>query len=314
MKLRTYGPVLILVSAFATIACGSSASTTSSVTAPAESRCEATVSSSTVSFAADGGSGTINIAVARECAWRATSPVAWITFTTAVEGQGDGSVGYRVSENRDPVTRQSHLSVADRQLTLSQGAAPCRYEISGLPSTVGPAGGQPTVDISTHAVCDWTAGSQSSWASVNPGTGRGSGRVTVNVSANPGADRPVVVTVAGYRLEMTQRATPVPAPTPPAPTPVPQPPAPPPAPSPPSPPPGPTPVIAVDLDGEARNVAGTCPNRTFSLDGRIVYTTAQTAFERGNCADLRNGEDLDLVRGWLMTDGRVRADRIRYEK
>jgi hypothetical protein len=281
------------------------------VTAPADARCEATVSSSTVSFAADGGTGTINIAVARECAWRATSPAAWITFTTAVEGQGDGSVGYRVSENRDPVTRQSQLSVADRQLTLSQGAAPCRYEVSGAPSSVGPEGGQAAIDISTHAVCDWTAASQSSWASVSPGSGRGSGRVNMNVAANPGSDRPVVITVAGYRLETTQRAAAAPAPTPPPPTPVPQPPAPPP---PAPPPPGPTPVLAIDLDGDPRNVAGSCPNKTFSLDGRTVYTTAQTAFERGSCGDLRNGEDLELVRGWLMTDGRVRADRIRFEK
>ena len=312
MILRTYGSVLILVSAFATVACGSSATTSSNVTAPAETRCEATVTSSTVSFGPDGGTGTITIGVARECAWRATSPVGWITFTTAVEGQGDGSVGYRVSENRDPVTRQAQLTIAERSLALSQAAAPCRYDISGMPSSIAPEGGQTAIDIGTHALCEWTAGSQSSWASVSPGSGRGNGRVNVTVSANPGAARPVIVTVAGHRAETTQGAAPVPAPTPPAP--VPQPPAPPPAPPTPPPSPAPIPVRAVELDGEARNVAGTCPNKTFTLDNFTVYTSAQTAYERGDCADLRNGTDLDFVRGMLMSDGRVRADRIRFER
>ena len=315
MTLRTYGPVLILVSALATIACGSSATTSSNITAPAETRCEASVSSSTVSFGPDGGTGTVSIAVARECAWRATSPVAWITFTTAVEGQGDGTIGYRVSENRDPVTRQTQLSVADRQLALSQGAAPCRYDLSGVPSNVAAAGGQTAIDISTHDVCEWTAGSQTNWASVSPGSGRGSGRVNVSVSANAGAARPVVVTLAGHRVEMTQGAASAPPPAPP--TPVPQPPSPPPgppAPPTPAPPPGPTPVRAIELKGEARDVAGSCPNKTFTLDNRTVYTSAQTDFERGNCGDLRNRVDLDFVRGMLMSDGRVRADRIRFKK
>ena len=78
--------------------------------------------------------------------------------------------------------------------------------------------------------------------------------------------------------------------------------------------PGPTPVQAIRLDGEARDVSGTCPNKTFRLDGRTVYTTAQTVFERGGCGDLRNDADIDDLRGMLMSDGRVRADRIRFEK
>lgn len=280
------------------------------------------MSSSSVSFGPDGGTGTITVAVARECSWRATSPVAWITFTTSAEGQGDGSVGYRVSENQDPVARQAQMSVAERPIALSQGAAPCRYQVTGATSSIAAEGGQATVELNTHALCEWTAASQSAWAAVNPTSGRGDARLNVSVAANGGADRPVVLTVAGHRVEMTQRAAPAPPPAPvpqpPAPTPTPPPPptpAPnPPAPPPPPPPPAPTPVRPIALDGEARDVSGTCPNKTFSLENRIVYTTAQTEFERGSCGDLRNRVDFEFVRGMLMSDGRVRADRIRYDK
>jgi hypothetical protein len=324
VTLRTYGSVLILVSACATLACGSSATTSANVTAPAESRCDASVSSSAVSFTLDGGTGTLTIAVARECAWRATSPVDWITFTTAVEGQGDGTVGYRVSENRDPITRQAQLSVADRQVTLNQGAAPCRFMLGSAPSSFDPQGGQASIDLSTHAVCEWSAASHSAWAAVSPSSGRGAGRITVTVSPNAGSERPVVVSIAGLRVEMAQRA----APAPPPPTPVPQPPAPPPAPTPPTPtpnppaptptpaptPPAPTPVRSIKLDGEAREVSGSCPTKTFQLENRTVYTTEQTAYERGDCDDLRNRARIDEVRGTLMSDGRVRAEHVKFKK
>ena len=281
------------------------------------------MSSSSVSFGPDGGTGTITVAIARECSWRATSPVPWITFTTSVEGQGDGTVGYRVSENQDPVARQAQVSVAERPLALSQGAAPCRYDVRGAPSSIAAQGGQATIELNTHAVCEWSAASQTAWAAVSPTSGRGDAHVNVSVSANAGADRPVVVTVAGHRVEMTQHAAPAPppAPVPHPPAPPPTPPAPPPtpapnppAPPPPPPPPAPTPVRAITLEGEAREVSGTCPNKTFRLENRTVYTTAQTEFERGNCGDLRNRVDFDYVRGVLMSDGRVRADQIRYER
>jgi hypothetical protein len=291
------------------MACGSSASTTSNVTAPADARCEATVGSSSVSVGPSGGTGTLSIGVARECSWRVASPVGWVTFTTPVEGQGDGSVGYRVGENPDPVARQAQLSVADRPVTVAQGAAPCRYAIGGAPEALSATGGQASIDLATHAVCDWTAASQSAWATVSPASGRGGARLAVNVSPNSGDARPVVVTIAGERVEMTQHAASTPAPTPPAPTP----PAPtPPGPTPPV--PAPVPVSPIELEGEIDRVAGSCPTKTFRLDDYTVYTTADTTYERGSCNNVGNDADVEYVRGWLMSDGRVRADRIRFDK
>jgi hypothetical protein len=44
----------------------------------------------------------------------------------------------------------------------------------------------------------------------------------------------------------------------------------------------------------------------------VVYTTASTQFQRGPCRDLANGRKVS-VSGLVMPDGRVRADRIRYD-
>jgi hypothetical protein len=328
-------------------ACGSSASTSTSVTAPAAGRCEATIANSTGAFGPTGGSGTLAITVARECSWRAASPVSWISFTSAVEGQGDGTVAYRVAENVDPVARQATLAVAERQVGLAQAAAPCLYNVSPNTEAVAGAGGEAAVAIDTHPVCSWTARAEHAWASVSPSSGSGDATVTVTVTANTGAERPVSISVAGQLVSLMQRAaTPAPtppAPAPPPPAPVPPPPTPPPptppppvppaptppvpappppAPTPPAPtPPAPTPVREIELDGEARRVSGACPALTFVLEGRTVYTTADTKYSRGSCERLQNGggddddddeREVEIV-GTLMSDGRVRADRVRFD-
>jgi hypothetical protein len=320
---------LLFVLAVLTVACGSSATTSTTVTSPTSSRCEATVSPSATSFGPSGGTGTLNIVVARECTWRATSPVGWIAFTTTTEGQGDGTVGYRVSENADPVPRQASVSVADRSVPLSQQGSPCLYTLVGVPSTMSGQGGQALIDLRAHAACSWTARSESSWAQVTPTSGSGTAQLRVSVSANAGAERLVSLTIAGQPVIVTQQSgaavpvpappspTPTPGPTPtPTPTPTPPPPSPTPTPTPtPTPPPptptSPTPVREITLSGEISAVTGVCPTWRFSLESLTVYTTVTTTYEKGPCSRIKDGIKLD-VEGWLMSDGTVRADRIRF--
>lgn len=328
---------LLFCAALAAFGCGSSASTATSVTSPTSSRCEASVSSSATTYSATGGTGTLTIAVERECAWRAASPVSWISFTSASEGQGDGSVSFRVAENAEPVSRQATLSVAERQLPVTQQPAPCNFEVGDLPSTFGNQGGEAQVDVRTHSACRWTASADAPWVSVSPSSGTGDGRVTVVMAANGGtSSRLVTVTIADERRSVTQFAAPAPAPTPtpapspspsPSPTPTPSPspsptpsptPAPTPTPTPPPtdptptpPPPGPAPGDVLELAGTISNLDGVCPTVRFTLAGRTVFTTAETVHETRACPAMSNGLAVEIT-GTLMEDGSVRADRIRY--
>jgi hypothetical protein len=52
---------------------------------------------------------------------------------------------------------------------------------------------------------------------------------------------------------------------------------------------------------------------SFTIDGRTVYTTAATDFRRRECRDIQNNTEVE-IRGVLMSDGRVRADRVTFEK
>jgi hypothetical protein len=317
-----------------TVGCGSSATT--NLTTPTSARCQATITNSSGSFPASGGTGSISIVVSRDCTWTASSPAGWISLTSAVEGQGDGTVSYRVTENPDPLQRQAAMAVAERPVHITQAAAACLFQLSAMAGPISSDGGDASIDLATHPGCSWNARSEQTWATVAPVSGSGPARLRVEVQPNDGVERTLAIVVGTERVTAVQQqrpATPTPAPPPqtptpappptpvPAPTPAPTPapgpnptPAPTPAPAPPptpAPPPAPTPVSEIEFNGEARNVSGTCPILTFTLDNRTVYTTSTTDFARGPCRDLKNNSDIE-VRGWLMSDGRIRADRVRF--
>ena len=69
----------------------------------------------------------------------------------------------------------------------------------------------------------------------------------------------------------------------------------------------------ITLEGTVSAPSGTCPTLRFTVDGRIVTTSTATEFSKGPCKDLRQGIEVE-VRGMLMSDDSVRADRVRFEK
>jgi len=77
--------------------------------------------------------------------------------------------------------------------------------------------------------------------------------------------------------------------------------------------PEPTPVRPIDLSGRVSLLSGECPLFTFELDQMDVYTTTDTEFAKGPCRDLKDDKKV-RVDGWLMSDLRVRADKVTFDK
>lgn len=311
------------LAAFTSVACGSSTST--SVNSPTTTRCQPSLTPSATTYGSTGGTGTVNIGVARDCTWAASSQAPWIVITSAREGQGDGSVAYRIEGNADPVTRRGAVAVGDARVELAQDAAPCRYQVAASPDPVPGDGGERGIDVRTHGACSWTAVTSASWLTVSPPSGRGDANVRVGLLPNDGTTRTGEVTIAGERVRLTQlaRALP-PAPAPPAPAPTPTPPTPGPTPTPtptpvplptplPTPTPEPTPGPKIDFDGLVEALSGSCPALSFRLAGRSVWTYGETEFKKGPCRDIENGTEVDLE-GRLMSDGRVRAEKIEIKR
>ena len=158
--------------------------------------------------AAAGGSGSLSIDLARDCAWTAASSADWVVLTSASNGQGRGSIAYRVAANPDSSPRRATIDVNDVKAAINQEAT-CRYTVAPLATGIGTAGGSIAVDVQTNASCEWTAVSEAAWIRINAGAkGKGAAAVALAVDASTGAARSGTVRVAGQTVTVTQSAEP----------------------------------------------------------------------------------------------------------
>ncbi len=76
------------------------------------------------SFAANGGSGVLNVySTTAECSWTAVSNAAWITINGTDSGKGGGAVNYSVAANTAATLRTGTILVGGQQLTIEQSGA-----------------------------------------------------------------------------------------------------------------------------------------------------------------------------------------------
>jgi len=87
-----------------------------------EGSCSYSLSPSTASFAASGGTGSISITAGSGCAWTAAASASWVSVSTA-SGSGAGTVRYTVAANTSTSSRSATVTVAGRVHTISQSAA-----------------------------------------------------------------------------------------------------------------------------------------------------------------------------------------------
>jgi hypothetical protein len=215
-----------------------------------------TLTASTLTADAAGGSGTLTVTINRECSWTARSDADWLGVASSpVSGQGNGTVAYTIAPNTVVTARRGDLLVNDAALAVQQAAAACVYRLDRSEKSFDAAGGTQTVGVAAQNGCPWTAQSHAPWVGVASGaSGTGNGSVTVVVDGNSGtAGRSASLTIANQTLMVDQAGVPSPSPAPappttPAPAPQPTPPAPAPAPTPapptttPAPAPTPTPT------------------------------------------------------------------------
>ncbi len=172
---------------------------------PTDTRCTISVPDSLPDVAAEGGTGSLTVTTARECAWSVTSEVAWITITAGASGQGNGQVNFAVAANATPFTRRGVVLVGDSRAEVLQMGAACGATLSSGTGTFGAEGGQASITVSTLTGCQWTATSQLPWVTVTGGaSGDGNGTVSLRVAENPGAPRTGVVAIAGHAYAVTQ--------------------------------------------------------------------------------------------------------------
>jgi hypothetical protein len=64
-----------------------------------------------------------------------------------------------------------------------------------------------------------------------------------------------------------------------------------------------------EVSGEVAGVSGNCPNLRFKVGEQSVATDANTDFDDGDCADVKNGGQVE-VEGHVGTDGMLLAKEV----
>ena len=147
--------------------------------------CTYSISPTTASFPASGGTG--SVLVSTRCGWNAKSDVSWITITSGSSGGGTGRVEYSVEANPDTGSRMGTLTITGAQiLTVTQAgtvevlpALTVGPRILGFSATVGDPPARQGFQIgSDGGTVNWTATVKllngSGWLTISPSSGAAS--------------------------------------------------------------------------------------------------------------------------------------------
>ncbi len=85
--------------------------------------CAYSISPTTQSFGASGGTASVAVSTQSGCSWSAASGISWITIVSGGSGTGNGTVGYTVSPNSTTSTRTAAVTIAGQILTVNEAAA-----------------------------------------------------------------------------------------------------------------------------------------------------------------------------------------------
>lgn len=85
--------------------------------------CTYSISPTSASVAAGGGTGTVSVTAGAGCNWTAASNDAFITITGGASGVGSGTVSYSVAANTGAASRTGTLTIAGLTFTVTQAGA-----------------------------------------------------------------------------------------------------------------------------------------------------------------------------------------------
>jgi len=96
---------------------------------PGGTQCTYSISPTSASYGAAGGTGSVSVSTTAGCTWTASSNASWVAITSGSSGSGSGSVSYSVSANSGG-TRTGTLTIAGNTFTITQsgsGGTSCTY-------------------------------------------------------------------------------------------------------------------------------------------------------------------------------------------
>jgi hypothetical protein len=243
--------------------------------------CTFTLSSTSESVDASGGTISVSVTTQDSCKWTAAGNVGWLSVVAGASGTGSGIVQFSVAPNTETSPRTGTLRIAGQVLTVTQAGppAPCTFTVAPTNVNAPAEGGSHSVTVTaSDASCPWQAQSNAPWVEVtSASSGSGNAQVSFSVAANTDSvSRSGTLTIADQTVTVDQAPA----------------------------------QATTTVTGKVSGLLGVCPALTFVVDGRTVVTVAATEFNK-HCDDLKNGRDVS-VEGSVQIDGTILATLVRW--
>jgi hypothetical protein len=171
-----------------------------------------TVSPTTLSFTADGGSNKFTIT--SNVSWMVTTSETWCTVSPTSGTGNNDNVKVTVSANSTTTSRSATITITGGSITrtiqVTQDAK--GYTLSVSPTSLSFAAAGETKNVTVSSNDSWTVTSDQTWCTVSPSSGSNDGTVKVTAAANSSStSRTATVTIKGQNsgsktVSVTQEA------------------------------------------------------------------------------------------------------------
>jgi hypothetical protein len=176
------------------------------ITPSSASRCQMSLAPPLLPAA--GGRISAQLSAARDCIWSARTSAIWLQLEP-MSGQGQATLTFVAAENPQGRIRSAAIDVNDQHFTVTQDAAPCRFDVAPAAVSIGHLGGRVTVHLSTIEGCSWTTTTSHPWLRVVSGSGgETSAALELAIDSNTGAERSAALSVATLVVAVSQAAGP----------------------------------------------------------------------------------------------------------
>ena len=167
--------------------------------------CTFSLSPSSTTVPAGGGTGSFAVTTSGACPWTAApAPNApWITVTSGQSGSGPGTVQFTAAPNSGG-PRSGTITAAGQSFTVAQDSG-CSAVVSPDTFNESAAAVSENVNVTTAPDCAWTAMSNAPWIGIGAGgSGTGAGTVRLDIQSNAGPARTGTATIAGKPVTVNQ--------------------------------------------------------------------------------------------------------------
>ena len=166
----------------------------------------ASISPSSISLPASGGTAATDLTIAQNVNWTATTATPWLSVTSPESGAGSTTVQVLAGANPTVYPRTGTVTVGGQTFTVTQ--AGLNADVSYEETVFSTDGGSGWVDVSPEGNAQWQAVSDVPWLTVAigaSGTGAGSVFIVADPYTNTSQSRTGSVTIAGKTVYFTQR-------------------------------------------------------------------------------------------------------------